>query len=179
MIPHDGKKVCSAIMLSIWLTDIWFMEQFINVLMGMPVTHGCVRLGDDDLVIVFNTLNIGSKVYIFWPGGTYYGSRNKEETQLFNNTTYHCLFIVVIAFLTYYSMMEMRSTSKKMAEISAEYGFAKYEKGKLPKNITSDSTFLLSLFKEQAYLQSRVANGWNGFCLSYFKIWQKKLLISK
>jgi lipoprotein-anchoring transpeptidase ErfK/SrfK len=34
-------------------------------LMGMPVTHGCVRLGDDDLEIVFNTLNIGSKVYIF------------------------------------------------------------------------------------------------------------------
>jgi hypothetical protein len=34
-------------------------------LMGMPVTHGCVRLGDEDLEIVFNTLNIGSKVYIF------------------------------------------------------------------------------------------------------------------
>ncbi|MCE5348109.1 MAG: L,D-transpeptidase [Bacteroidales bacterium] len=34
-------------------------------LMGMPVTHGCVRLGDEDLKIVYNTLNIGSKVYIF------------------------------------------------------------------------------------------------------------------
>lgn len=34
-------------------------------LMGMPVTHGCVRLGDEDLEIVYNTLNIGSKVYIF------------------------------------------------------------------------------------------------------------------
>lgn len=34
-------------------------------LMGMPVTHGCVRLLDDDLEVVFNTLNIGSKVYIF------------------------------------------------------------------------------------------------------------------
>jgi hypothetical protein len=34
-------------------------------LMGMPVTHGCVRLGDEDLEIVFNTLSIGSKVYIF------------------------------------------------------------------------------------------------------------------
>jgi lipoprotein-anchoring transpeptidase ErfK/SrfK len=33
--------------------------------MGMPVTHGCVRLGDDDLEAIFNTLNIGSKVYIF------------------------------------------------------------------------------------------------------------------
>lgn len=34
-------------------------------LLGMPVTHGCVRLKDSDLELVFNTLNIGSKVYIF------------------------------------------------------------------------------------------------------------------
>jgi hypothetical protein len=33
--------------------------------LGMPVTHGCVRLNDDDLKIVYNTLNVGSKVYIF------------------------------------------------------------------------------------------------------------------
>jgi lipoprotein-anchoring transpeptidase ErfK/SrfK len=33
--------------------------------LGMPVTHGCVRLNDDDLKIIFNTLSVGSKVYIF------------------------------------------------------------------------------------------------------------------
>jgi len=33
--------------------------------LGMPVTHGCVRLNDDDLEAIFNTLSIGSKVYIF------------------------------------------------------------------------------------------------------------------
>ena len=33
--------------------------------LGMPVTHGCVRLNDEDLEVIFNTLNIGSKVYIF------------------------------------------------------------------------------------------------------------------
>jgi hypothetical protein len=33
--------------------------------LGMPVTHGCVRLNDDDLESIYNTLNIGSKVYIF------------------------------------------------------------------------------------------------------------------
>ncbi len=33
--------------------------------LGMPVTHGCVRLNDDDLEAIYNTLNIGSKVYIF------------------------------------------------------------------------------------------------------------------
>jgi hypothetical protein len=33
--------------------------------LGMPVTHGCVRLDDGDLEAIYNTLNIGSKVYIF------------------------------------------------------------------------------------------------------------------
>jgi len=33
--------------------------------LGMPVTHGCVRMNDEDLEAVFRTLNIGSKVYIF------------------------------------------------------------------------------------------------------------------
>lgn len=33
--------------------------------LGMPVTHGCVRMGDDDLEAVFNTMQIGSKVYIY------------------------------------------------------------------------------------------------------------------
>jgi hypothetical protein len=33
--------------------------------MGMSVTHGCVRLLDDDLEAVYKTMEIGSKVYIF------------------------------------------------------------------------------------------------------------------
>jgi hypothetical protein len=33
--------------------------------LGMPVTHGCVRLNDEDLKAIYNTLGIGSKVYIF------------------------------------------------------------------------------------------------------------------
>jgi len=33
--------------------------------LGMPVTHGCIRLNDEDLEAIFNTLSIGSKVYIF------------------------------------------------------------------------------------------------------------------
>jgi hypothetical protein len=68
------------------------------------------------------------------------------------------LIIVIIAFLTvviYYSIMEMRSPAKKMAEISAKYGLLVYEKRKLPESIISDSTFL-SLLREETYLQSRV-----------------------
>ncbi len=33
--------------------------------LGMPVTHGCVRLGDEELNIVYHTLDIGSKVFIY------------------------------------------------------------------------------------------------------------------
>jgi L,D-transpeptidase YbiS len=34
-------------------------------LLGMPVTHGCVRLGDSDLEFVYNNLRQGAKVYIY------------------------------------------------------------------------------------------------------------------
>jgi len=64
--------------------------------------------------------------------------------------------IAVLAFVVYYSVMEMRGPSMKMKELSEKYGFEKYEKRKLTKDITSDSAFL-SLLKEEAYLQSRVA----------------------
>lgn len=33
--------------------------------LGMPVTHGCIRLNDEDLEAVYRTLSIGSRVYIF------------------------------------------------------------------------------------------------------------------
>lgn len=33
--------------------------------LGMPVTHGCVRMGDDDLKTVYETLPLGAKVFIF------------------------------------------------------------------------------------------------------------------
>jgi L,D-transpeptidase YbiS len=34
-------------------------------LLGMPVTHGCVRLDDDSLEAIFKSLNIGSRVFIY------------------------------------------------------------------------------------------------------------------
>ena len=33
--------------------------------LGLPITHGCVRLGDEDMQVVFNTLTHGSKIYIY------------------------------------------------------------------------------------------------------------------
>lgn len=83
----------------------------------------------------------------------------EAETPKKNSFLLIALIIVisaVLAFVVYHSIMEMRSPSKKISEISDEYGFAKYEKRKLPKSITGDSTFL-ALLKEESYLQSRVS----------------------
>jgi len=33
--------------------------------LGLPVTHGCVRLGDKDLEVIYHTLSKGSKVFIY------------------------------------------------------------------------------------------------------------------
>lgn len=33
--------------------------------LGLPVTHGCVRLNDENLALVYKTLNVGAKVYIY------------------------------------------------------------------------------------------------------------------
>lgn len=33
--------------------------------LGLPVTHGCVRMNDADLEAVYKTLSVGSKVYIY------------------------------------------------------------------------------------------------------------------
>ncbi len=33
--------------------------------LGLPVTHGCIRVGDDDLYAIYRALPMGSKVYIY------------------------------------------------------------------------------------------------------------------
>ncbi|MBN1117170.1 MAG: L,D-transpeptidase [Bacteroidales bacterium] len=33
--------------------------------LGLPVTHGCIRLNDDNLELVYRSLQVGSKVYIY------------------------------------------------------------------------------------------------------------------
>lgn len=33
--------------------------------LGMPVTHGCIRMGDEDLEIVFNNMPLSGKVFIY------------------------------------------------------------------------------------------------------------------
>jgi L,D-transpeptidase YbiS len=33
--------------------------------LGLPVTHGCIRLNDDNLELIYNSLSIGAKVFIY------------------------------------------------------------------------------------------------------------------
>jgi hypothetical protein len=33
--------------------------------LGSPVTHGCIRMGDKDLKVVYETLPVGSKIFIY------------------------------------------------------------------------------------------------------------------
>jgi L,D-transpeptidase YbiS len=33
--------------------------------LGLPVTHGCIRLNDENLELIYNSLVVGSKVYIY------------------------------------------------------------------------------------------------------------------
>ena len=33
--------------------------------LGLPVTHGCIRLNDENLALVYRSLQVGSKVYIY------------------------------------------------------------------------------------------------------------------
>lgn len=33
--------------------------------LGLPVTHGCIRMNDEDLEAVYNTLPVGAKVFIY------------------------------------------------------------------------------------------------------------------
>lgn len=36
-----------------------------QTLLGQRITHGCIRLGDDDLAYLYRTLPVGSRVYLY------------------------------------------------------------------------------------------------------------------
>jgi L,D-transpeptidase YbiS len=36
-----------------------------QTLLGQGVTHGCVRLGDEDLEFVYQTIPVGARVYLY------------------------------------------------------------------------------------------------------------------
>lgn len=68
-IPKDRSKRLEEGVLGDYAMDIGegylIHGTLYTRLLGKPVTHGCVRLGDDDLKVVFDTAKKGTKVYIF------------------------------------------------------------------------------------------------------------------
>lgn len=68
-IPKDRSKRLEEGVLGDYALDIgddYMIHGTIYTrLLGQPVTHGCIRLGDDDLKVIFDAAKKGTKVYIF------------------------------------------------------------------------------------------------------------------
>lgn len=69
-----------------------------------------------------------------------------------------CIVIVCLlaAFMIWHSVMSVMAPVRKLNEIRTEYGFVQNAKNPVDERIISDSAYL-SLMKEKAYYQSRVA----------------------
>jgi hypothetical protein len=67
------------------------------------------------------------------------------------------IFIIIIsAFIIYYSIMSMMSPGRKIDSLKKDFGIKPAEKNGIDDRIFSDSEYL-TLLKEKAYLQSRIA----------------------
>ena len=68
-IPRDWRNRREAGVLGDYAMDIGgpylIHGTLFTRLLGRDVTHGCIRLGDEDLKVVFNASKRGTKVYIF------------------------------------------------------------------------------------------------------------------
>ncbi|MFC1475672.1 L,D-transpeptidase [Candidatus Zixiibacteriota bacterium] len=51
-------------------------------LLGMNVTHGCIRVGDDDLAKIYDAVEIGTPVYIFNAGGHFEDSNTEQVLEI-------------------------------------------------------------------------------------------------
>lgn len=51
-------------------------------LLGMNVTHGCIRVGDDDLEKIYHAVEIGTPVYIFNSGDDFAESRAEQVVEI-------------------------------------------------------------------------------------------------
>ena len=68
-IPRDRSKRIEEDVLGDYALDIgndyMIHGTLYTRLLGQPVTHGCIRIGDDDLKAVYEAAKKGTKVYIF------------------------------------------------------------------------------------------------------------------
>lgn len=68
----------------------------------------------------------------------------------------YCLVSIVLAFMLYYTVMSLISTSRKISEINDNYSFNQIEKTTIDEKFFTDSTFIETQ-KLKAFIQSRVA----------------------
>jgi len=66
------------------------------------------------------------------------------------------VILFLLAFIIYYTVMMLLAPGKKLEALKNEYSYKQTEKVKVDERVFTDSTYL-KLFKEKAYLQSRIA----------------------
>jgi hypothetical protein len=74
----------------------------------------------------------------------------------YKKTPFIVITCLLAAFMIYHTVMSVMAPSRKLDEIRTEYGFVQQAKNPVDERIFSDSAYL-SLMKEKAYYQSRVA----------------------
>ena len=83
------------------------------------------------------------------------GNDNKK-TSLAIRIPVWVLAFLVIAFVFYFTVMSLISTSRKISEINDSYSFKQIEKTSIDEKFFTDSTFV-EMQKEKAFIQSRIA----------------------
>ena len=83
------------------------------------------------------------------------GNNNKKISLAIRIPLWIIAFIAV-AFILYFTIMSLISTSRKISEINDSYSFKQIEKTSIDEKFFTDSAFV-ELQKEKAYTQSRIA----------------------
>lgn len=80
---------------------------------------------------------------------------NSKKTSLAKRLVIYSLAFIVFAFMLYYTVMSLISTSRKISEINDGYSFKQIEKTSIDEKFFTDSTFV-EIQKEKAFIQSKV-----------------------
>jgi hypothetical protein len=83
-------------------------------------------------------------------------SNSSQKSSFAKRFILYGLSFIVLAFVLYYAVMSLISTSRKISEINSSYSFKSIEKTTIDERFFTDSTFVEKQ-KEKAFIQSRVA----------------------
>lgn len=80
----------------------------------------------------------------------------KKKTSLAIRIPLWILITLISAFIVYFTVMSLISTSRKISEINDNYSYKQVEKTSIDEKFFTDSTFVEKQ-KEKAFIQSRIA----------------------